>query len=81
MAINGVSVGKFTLKELDPNGDEFSENLAYVKLNLAGTDTKIADVSKWLATFSTRLVALTDNQLKSANVSYDVGLDLNDIIT
>lgn len=78
MAITGISYGKFILKELDPQANEFSENLAYVKRNLANvSDTTVADVSLTLATFAKGLVDLTDNTLKSATVSYDVGLDIS----
>ena len=80
MAIKGVSYGKFVLKELDPQANEFSENLAYVKKNLANvssTDTTLTGVSDNLANFAKGLVDLTQNQLKSATVSYDVEIDLS----
>lgn len=80
MAIKGVSYGKFTLRELDPDMNEFTENLAYVKKNLAdvsSTDTTLANISSNLAQFAQGLVQMTNNQLKSATVSYDVEIDLS----
>lgn len=81
MAITGVSYGKFVLKELDPSANEFSENLAYVKRNLAdvsSTDTTIQKATAdHLSDFAKSLVGLTDNTLKSATISYDVGLDIS----
>lgn len=79
--ITGISYGKFVLKELDPSANEFSENLAYVKRNLAdvsSTDTAVQSaVVSNLESFAKALVDLTDNTLKSATVSYDVSLDIS----
>lgn len=79
--VTGISYGKFVLKELDPSANEFSENLAYVKRNLAdvsSTDTAVQSaVVSNLESFAKALVDLTDNTLKSATVSYDVSLDIS----
>lgn len=79
--VTGISYGKFVLKELDPSANEFSENLAYVKRNLAdvsSTDTAVQSaVVANLESFAKALVDLTDNTLKSATVSYDVSLDIS----
>lgn len=80
MAITGISYGKFVLKELDPQANEFSENVAYVKKNLANvssTDTTLTAISQNLSDFAKALVVMTNNQLKSATVTYDVGIDLS----
>lgn len=77
MAVTNVSYGKLTMKQLDPSGDEFSENLAYVKENLAGgpSAARIDAVSDNLATFAKTLSAQTKNTYKSLSASYDVSID------
>lgn len=74
--VTGISYGKLTMKQLDPNGDEFSENLAYVKDNLAGASSaRVTEVSHNIAYFAKELSALTQNTFKSLSVSYDVSID------
>lgn len=76
--VTGISYGKLTMKQLDPSGDEFSENLAYVKENLAGaSSTRINDISHNIAYFAKDLSALTQNTFKNLTVSYDVSIDTN----
>lgn len=74
--VTGISYGKLVLKELDPSGDEFSENLAYVKENLAGASSaRVSEISHAVAFFAKDLVKLTNNTFKSVTVSYDVTID------
>ena len=74
--VTGISYGKLTMKQLDPNGDEFSENLAYVKENLAGASSaRITEISDDVAFWAKELSGLTNNTFKNLTVSYDVSID------
>jgi|GEM_PF-6647069 len=72
-----ISYGKLTIKELSAGGDEITENLAYVKYNLADENPAkaavVAEIANNIADFTDRLVTqLTTNSLKSRTVSYEV---------
>lgn len=80
--IKSVSSGKIVMKQIDPDGSEFSENLAYVKENLANQDAaksaRLSEIGHDVAFLATELSKLTNNTFKSLSVSYEVevGLDV-----
>ena len=80
MAHRAISYGKLSIKALDPNNDEFTENLAYVRSNLAGdssdAETEAASIA---GAVNALIVSLTDNTYKSAVVSYDVVISETDV--
>lgn len=73
MSVKSISTGKLSIKELDPNGDEFTENIAYIKENVAGASSaRIDDITNAVSNFVTDLVACTDNTLKDFYATYEV---------
>lgn len=73
MSVKSISTGKLSIKELDPNGEEFTENIAYIKDNIAGASSaRINDITSAVSNFVTDLVACTDNTLKDFYATYEV---------
>lgn len=73
MAVKSISTGKLVIKELDPRGEEFTENVAYIKENIAGASSeRINNITNAVSTFVSDLVACTDNTLKDFYATYEV---------
>lgn len=78
MSVKSISTGKLTIKELDPNGEEFTENVAYIKENIAGASSaRINDITNAVSVFVSDLVACTDNTLKDFYATYEVRMQSN----
>lgn len=70
-----VGYGKLSIKALDPSNDEFTENLAYVRSNLAAdSETANSEAASIGSAVRAMIENLTENTFKSASVSYEVDI-------
>ena len=63
MAHRAIGYGKLSIKALDPDNDEFTENLAYVRSNLAGdSSTAESEAASIAGAVHALIENLTDNK-------------------